>query len=42
MATSKKSGNKSKNRKVDGIEFPQEIVIRVYMFVKADNNKKTV
>lgn len=40
MATSKKSGNKSKNRKVDGIEFPQEIVKRVYMFVKAEIIKR--
>ena len=40
MATSKKPGNKLKNRKVDGIEFPQEIVKRVYMFVKAEIIKR--
>ena len=40
MATSKKSGNKTKNRKFDGIEFSQEIVKRVYMFVKAEIIKR--
>ena len=40
MATSKKSGNKTKNRKVDGIEFPQETIKRVYMFVKAEIIKR--
>ncbi len=40
MATSKKSGNKPKSRKVDGIEFPQEVVKRMYMFVKAEIIKR--